>query len=103
MKVLRNVSLESFSTGDKVHLKATEEKLILSFITQFHPALPNLKNIQMGESHLKTNPYYHLAKENHQKISSSYCSYFSDSIVLYWLIKIVYLLYNTRNQLLYFF
>ena len=27
MKVLRNVSLESFSAGDKVHLKATEENL----------------------------------------------------------------------------
>ena len=25
MKVLRNVSLESFSAGDKVHLKAIEE------------------------------------------------------------------------------
>ena len=37
---------------------------ILLFVTQSHPALPNLKNIQMRKRHLKTNPYYHTANES---------------------------------------
>ena len=38
---------------------------ILPFVTQSHPALPNLKNKQMGKRHLKTNPYFHTANESH--------------------------------------
>ena len=51
MKVLRNVSPESFSAGEKVHLKTTDahrRKYILPFVTQSHPPSPNHKNIQMG-------------------------------------------------------
>ena len=43
---------------------------ILPFVTQSHPALPNLKNIQMGKWHLKTNPYYHIANES--RLHNSY-------------------------------
>ena len=53
-------------------------KKILPFLTQYHPVLPNLKNILMGKWHLIQNqPYlrisltslrsYHIAKENPQK------------------------------------
>ena len=40
---------------------------ILPFLTQSHPALPNLKNIQTGKLTYRqeTNRYYHIAKENH--------------------------------------
>ena len=38
---------------------------ILPFVTQSHPALPNLKNIQTGKRHLKTNPCYRIANESH--------------------------------------
>ena len=54
-------------------------KKILPFVTQYHPALPSLKNILMGRWHLqyRTNhicetslrklPSFHIAKENPQK------------------------------------
>ena len=38
---------------------------ILPFVTESHLALLNLKNIQMGKWHLKTNPYYHIANKSH--------------------------------------
>ena len=52
MKVFRNVSPESFSAGQKVHLKITDirrRKFIFPSVTQSHPVLPDLKNIQMGK------------------------------------------------------
>ena len=49
---------------------------ILPFVTQSHSALPNLKNIQTGKLHLKTNPYYNIAKE-----SCSVLRYLSVTIV----------------------
>ena len=49
MKVLRNVSPESFSVGHKVYLKtvAHRRKFILPFETQSHPGFANLMNKQM--------------------------------------------------------
>ena len=52
MKVLRTVTPESFSAGGKIYLKRTDahrRKLILPFVKQSHPTLPNLKNIRMGK------------------------------------------------------
>lgn len=53
--------------------KSTKKK-ILPFVTQYHPALPNVKNILMGKLNLIQNqpylkeifqePYYHIAKES---------------------------------------
>ena len=54
--------------------KNASEK-ILPFVMQYHPALPNLKNILMGKCHLIQNqpylrnifkepPSFHIAKEN---------------------------------------
>ena len=51
MKVLRNVSPKSFSAEEKIYFKQhthTEENLYC-LVTQSRPALPNLKNIQMGK------------------------------------------------------
>ena len=65
MKVLRNMSLESFSMGEKVYSETTDaDRRKLPFVTQPHPALQNFKNI-----HLKTNLFHYIAKENHLKIS----------------------------------
>ena len=49
---LRNVSPQSLSAEEKVYFHTTDahrKKFILPFVTQSHPALPNLKNIQMGK------------------------------------------------------
>ena len=54
--VLRNVSKELLSAGETVYLKTTKWRAhmkILPFVTQSHPALPNLKNKQMGNDTLK--------------------------------------------------
>ena len=62
---LRNVSLHSFSAEEKVYFHTTDahrKKFILPFVTQSHPALPNLKNIQ--HTYIHTNSNYHIAKEN---------------------------------------
>ena len=55
-KVLKTVSPELSSAGEIVYLKTkkiarTRENI--TFVTQFHSALPNLKNIQTGKLHLK--------------------------------------------------
>ena len=58
------------------------KKKILPFVTQYHPALPNLKNILMGKWHLiqnqpnlkdffRSHPYYHIAKESLEKTAWS--------------------------------
>ena len=55
-KVLRNVSLELFSAGETVTLKTKKWRAhmkILPFVTQSHPALSNLKNIQIAKCTLK--------------------------------------------------
>ena len=49
MEVLTIVSSKTFSAGKKTYLITTEThrgKFILPFVTQSHPALTNLKNIQ---------------------------------------------------------
>ena len=39
--------------------KENASKKILPFVTQYHPALPNLKNILMGKWHLiQIQPYF---------------------------------------------
>ena len=52
MKVLETYLRSHFTAEEKVYLNATDahsRKSILPFVTQSHPALPNLKNIQMGK------------------------------------------------------
>ena len=69
MKVWRNVSLESFSAGEpggrKSILKNNRRTQKIHIGNTISSGLPNLKNIQMWKGHLKTNSYYHIAKENH--------------------------------------
>jgi len=53
---------------------STKKKKILPFETQYHPALPNLKNMLMGKWHLiqnqphlkdfRSHPHYHIAQES---------------------------------------
>ena len=65
MKVLRNMSLESFCMGEKVYSETKKtDRRKLPFVTQPYPALQNFKNI-----HLKTNLFHYIAKENNLKIS----------------------------------
>ena len=42
-------------------------KKILPFVTQYHPALPNLNKNHISETSLRNLPSFHIAKENPSK------------------------------------
>lgn len=70
-EVWRNAWLELSAPAEKGRLKNKEDstqKKLLPLIMQYHPALPNLKNILMGKWHLIQNP---IAKKSYQSISWS--------------------------------
>ena len=58
MQRFHNTPKEEDSKRSLENKDKSTKKKILPFVTQYHPALPNVKNILMGKEHLNQNQPY---------------------------------------------